>query len=68
MLVKRGQALGWFLAWTFFAAMGISELAHFIFPLISGRGYQYHGGLITAGLLAPMAWWGLRRLWVGDTP
>lgn len=33
ILVNRNYAFGYYLAWTFFASMGITELAHFLFPL-----------------------------------
>ncbi|MES2034705.1 MAG: HXXEE domain-containing protein [Pseudomonadota bacterium] len=62
VLLKRGIAFGYYLAWTFFAAMGITELAHFIFPLIAGGPYGYFPGMASAALLAPAAWWGLWRL------
>ncbi len=35
ILTKRGYRFGYYLAWTFFSAMGITELAHFIFPFLS---------------------------------
>lgn len=41
ILMKRGYQFGQYLAWTFFAAMGITELAHFIFPFFTGEPYQY---------------------------
>lgn len=62
-LVKRNFALGYYLAWTFFAAMGITELAHFIFPLFTNEPYGYFPGMATVLLLAPLAWWGLCRLY-----
>lgn len=35
-LVSRGYPFGTYLAWTFFAAMGITELAHFVvFPWLT---------------------------------
>lgn len=64
-LIKRGHALGWFFAWTFFGAMGLSEMAHFVFPFLTGYGYEYHGGLVTAVFLVPAGWWGMWRLWHG---
>jgi hypothetical protein len=33
-LVGRGYQFGYYLAWTFFTAMGVTELAHFIFRSI----------------------------------
>ena len=61
-LVSRGYAFGYYLAWTFFAAMGITELAHFIFPIVAGGPYGYFPGMATVLLLAPAAWWGMRNL------
>lgn len=61
-LVKKGYGFGYYLAWTFFAAMGITELAHFVFPLIEGGPYGYFPGVASVILLAPAAWWGIQRL------
>lgn len=61
-LVKRSHPLGYYLAWTFFAAMGITELAHFIFPLFRDERYGYFPGMGSVVFLAPAAWWGLWRL------
>lgn len=61
-LMKRRSEFGYYLAWTFFAAMGITELAHFVFPLIKGGPYGYFPGMASVLLLAPAAWWGMRRL------
>lgn len=61
-LVKRGNETGYYLAWTFFAAMGITELAHFIFPLFTHEPYGYFPGMASVILLAPCAWWGMYRL------
>lgn len=36
-LVPRGYSFGYYLAWTFFAAMGVTELAHFIFSGVRRR-------------------------------
>ncbi len=60
--VKRGYAFGYYLAWTFFAAMGITELAHFIFPFFTGEPYGYFPGMASVLLLAPAAWWGMWKL------
>ena len=60
--VRRANSFGYYLAWTFFAAMGIVELAHFIFPLFRVSGYGYFPGMASVVLLAPAAWWGLWRL------
>jgi len=61
-LIKRGNYFGYYLAWTFFAAMGITELAHFVFPLFTGRPYGYFPGMASIFLLAPAAWWGMKKL------
>lgn len=59
----RGYRLGTYLAWTFFAAMGITELAHFVvFPWFAPRPFAYFPGMASVVLLAPVAWVGLRRL------
>ena len=65
-LTSNGLEFGYFLAWTFFASMGIVELAHFAFPLFTGRGFGYFPGMASAVLLVPTAWWGMRCLRVGD--
>jgi len=62
LLIKRGCRFGYYLAWTFFAAMGITELAHFIFPLFTGKPYGYFPGMASVLVLAPLAWWGIYRL------
>lgn len=61
-LVSRRSTFGYYLAWTFFAAMGISELAHFIFPFFTQEPYGYFPGMASVILLAPAAWWGMTRL------
>lgn len=61
-LMKRGLQLGNYLAWTFFASLGITELAHFVLPLFSERPYGYFPGMATVVILAPSAWWGMVRL------
>lgn len=61
-LVGRGVAFGHFLAWTFFASMGVTELAHFVFPFLVEGSPRYFPGLATAALLAPAGWWGLWRM------
>lgn len=60
--VKRGYRFGYYLAWTFFAAMGVTELAHFVLPLVKGGSYGYFPGMATVIFLAPVAWWGMREL------
>lgn len=62
-LVKRQYEFGYYLAWTFFAALGITELAHFAFPFFKEEPYGYFPGMASVLLLAPTAWWGMYRLW-----
>mgnify|MGYP007032567259 FL=1 len=63
ILVMRGYRFGTYLAWTFFAAMGITELAHFIvFPWFAPEPFAYFPGMASVVLLAPVAWWGMWRL------
>lgn len=65
-LVRRGYEFGYYLAWTFFAAMGITELAHlFVFPFFSPTPFAYFPGMASVLALAPLAWWGMYRLWSG---
>lgn len=61
-LVKRGYDFGYYLTWTFFTAMGITELAHFIFPFFTTKPYGYFPGMASVVVLAPVAWWGMYRL------
>lgn len=61
-LVSRGYAFGYYLAWTFFASMGITELAHFFLPFLTSEPYGYFPGMASVVLLAPAAWWGMWRL------
>jgi len=62
ILTKRGYRFGYYLAWTFFSAMGITELAHFIFPFFIEGSYRYFPGMLSVLVLAPSAWWGMLRL------
>lgn len=61
-LLPRKVEFGYFLAWTFFASMGIIELAHFAFPLLTDGPYGYFPGMVSVVFLAPAAWWGMSRL------
>lgn len=65
LLMRRGYAFGYYLMWTFFVSMGISELAHFIFPLFRESAYGYFPGMASVFLLAPAAWFGMWRLYAG---
>ena len=58
-LMGRGNQFGYYLAWSFFASMGITELAHFIFPFLVAGSYGYFPGMASVILLAPAAWWGM---------
>jgi len=62
MLIKRGYAFGYYLAWTFFISMGVVELAHFFLPLLTKDPYGYFPGMASVIVLAPLAWWGMYRL------
>lgn len=61
-LVKRNHAIGYYLAWTFFVSMGITELAHFFLPFLTKEPYGYFPGMASVVVLAPLAWWGMWRL------
>lgn len=61
-LIKRSQDFGYYLAWTFFASMALTELAHFFMPLLAGQTYEYFPGMASASIVAPLGWWGMWRL------
>lgn len=58
-LMARGYQFGYFLAWSFFTAMGVTEMAHFIFPFFVAGPYGYFPGMASAAVLVPFGWWGL---------
>ncbi|MEX3657336.1 hypothetical protein ACNQVK_04755 [Mycobacterium sp. 134] len=63
VLMARGLRFGRYLAWTFFASMGVTELAHFlVFPWFSDVAWHYVPGMWTVIALAPVAWFGMWRL------
>jgi hypothetical protein len=63
VLMKRRHQLGAYFAWTFFASMGLTELAHYlVFPFLRGPGYHFVPGMLTVPVLAPVAWLGMWRL------
>lgn len=62
VLIRQGNAFGYYLGWTFFASMGITELAHFGLPLLTNEPYGYFPGMASVVVLAPLAWWGMWRL------
>jgi hypothetical protein len=61
-LVARRHTFGYFLAWTFFTSMGVTELAHFVFPFFTPHPLAYFPGMATVVVLAPVAWWGMHAL------
>lgn len=61
-LIWKKYAFGYYLAWTFFAAMGITELAHFVFPFFRDKPYSYFPGMWSVIPLAPVAWCGMWKL------
>lgn len=65
-LIKRQFSFGYFLAWSFFTSMGVTELAHFIFPFFSDSPHYYFPGQATVFILAPAGWWGMYKLAVKD--
>lgn len=66
-MMKRKKSLGYYLAWTFFASAGISELAHFIFPFFKTDNYGYFPGMWSVFALAPVAWYGMVKLKKSNT-
>ncbi len=62
LLIYKRFLFGYYLAWTFFASMGITELAHFVFPFFRDESYGYFPGMWSVILLAPAAWWGMYKL------
>lgn len=61
-LVRWRLEFGYYLAWTFFTSMGVTELAHFGLPLLVDEPYSYFPGMASVVVLAPLAWWGIFRL------
>lgn len=62
-LMRRANPLGGYFAWSFFASMGITELAHWVlFPFLQGPGFHLVPGMWSVVVLAPVAWWGMARL------
>jgi hypothetical protein len=63
ILMAKRYPIGTYFAWTFFASMGITELAHIlVFPFFDGIADIYFPGMISVFFLAPVAWWGMWRL------
>ncbi|MBS1580826.1 MAG: hypothetical protein JST66_01365 [Bacteroidetes bacterium] len=63
LLWRRTPAWSAYFAWTFFASMGITELAHFlVFPFLGDDTYSYFPGMATALPLIVAGWWGMRRM------
>lgn len=63
ILVKNGRQFGYYLAWTFFTSMAVTELAHFFLPFLTAKPYAYFPGMVTASVLAPAGWFGLAKMW-----
>lgn len=63
ILVARRNQFGYYLAWTFFASMGITELAHFAFPFFTDKPYGYFPGMWSVIALAPSAWYAMWRMY-----
>lgn len=59
VLASKRKPIGVFLVWTFFASMGITELAHFVFPFFRDEPYGYFPGMASVVVLAPVAWYGM---------
>jgi hypothetical protein len=64
-LANRGSQFGNYLVWTFFASMGVTELAHFALPFFTLDPFHYFPGVASVFLLAPVAWFGMWLLWRG---
>lgn len=62
ILYSRGNEIGRYLVWTFFGTMGVTELAHFIFPLFLPESYGYFPGMLSVVVLAPMAWYSMYQI------
>lgn len=63
VLASRRIWFGHYLAWTFFASLGITELAHIVvFPFFTAEPIAYFPGMASVFVLAPAAWWGMWRL------
>ena len=62
LLVGRANPFGYYLARTLFTSMGVTELAHFVFPFFTAGPYSYFPGMGSVVGLAPVAWWGIWRL------
>lgn len=66
--LRAGHEFGYYFVWTFFAAMGITELAHWlVFPFVLDHPFHYVPGMISVLPLAPFAWVGMYRLIAGRT-
>jgi hypothetical protein len=63
LLLRTGHPLGHFGAWSLFAAFGLVEPWHFVFPLFTPEPYGYFPGMVTAPIIIAAAWWGMWRMW-----
>lgn len=63
VLMAKRYSIGSYFAWTFFASMGFTELAHIaVFPFFDSDPKLYFPGMASVIFLAPVAWWGMWRL------
>jgi len=66
LLAARKMRIGTYFLWTFFCAMGVTELAHLVvFPFFTDTPIAYFPGMASVIFLAPVAWWGMARMAVG---
>jgi len=56
------------MAWSLFASMGITELAHFFLPFMTTDPYGYFPGMASVIVLAPLAWWGMAGMIRANQP
>lgn len=66
LLLKRGHELGYYAIWMLFVSMGVTELAHYVLPFMTNEPYGYFPGMLSVIVLAPLAWWGMYRLFKKD--
>lgn len=59
IMLKWNNRIGSYFTWTFFVSMGITELAHFVFPFLTNKDYSYFPGMYSVIILAPLAWRGI---------
>jgi hypothetical protein len=59
VMASKRHPIGIYLVWTFFASMGVTELAHFVLPFFRNEAYGYFPGMASVFVLAPVAWYGM---------